>query len=64
MNLGNLFTEAGYKVIESKTYIHKWPPHYQKIAKTFGKSIFNLICKIYGNIETTSVQVRVLAEKV
>lgn len=25
MSLGNLFTEAGFSVIESKPYIHKWP---------------------------------------
>ena len=63
MNFGNLFTEAGYKVIESKSFIHKWPPHYMKIAKFFGKNGFNLICRIYGDIETSNVQVRVVAER-
>jgi SAM-dependent methyltransferase len=65
MNIGNLFTAAGYKVIESKTLHHYWPPFYQKIAKIFGKLIFNLICRIYGNILSRySSQVRVVAEKV
>lgn len=64
MNLGNLFTEAGYKVIESKPFIHKWPAHYHKIAKIFGKSMFNLICRIYGHVENSWFQVRVVAEKV
>ena len=64
LNLGNLFTEAGYNVIESKAYIHKWPPFYQKIAKTFGERTFNLICRMYGHIETSWFQVRVVAEKV
>lgn len=63
MNLGNLFTEAGYKIIESKAFIHKWPPHYSKIAKLFGKSIFNLTCRIYGRMSRSLFQVRVVAEK-
>lgn len=63
MNLGNLFVEAGYAVIESKTYIHKWPPFHQQIARIFGKHIFNLICRIYGRIETSWYQIRIIAEK-
>ncbi|MES2621386.1 MAG: class I SAM-dependent methyltransferase [Bacteroidota bacterium] len=64
MNLGNLFTEAGYKVIESKSFIHKWPPYYHTIAVRLGKRLFNLACRIYGHIETSWYQVRVVAEKV
>jgi SAM-dependent methyltransferase len=64
MTLGNLFTEAGYKVLESKVFIHRWPPFYYEITKIFGKRIFNLICIIYGYIRRHSCyQVRVIAEK-
>jgi len=63
MCLGNLFTEAGFKVLESKPFIHKWPPKYNLIAKIYGKKIFNFFCRIYGRIETSWYQVRVIAEK-
>lgn len=61
MNLGNLFTEAGYHVLESKSFIHKWPPFYSIVAKIFGKVIFNFICKIYGHIRSSTVQCRIVA---
>lgn len=64
MNLGNLFTEAGYKVVESKAFIHKWPPYYYKISKIFGKKIFHFICRIYARIETSWYQTKVVAIKV
>lgn len=61
-NLGNLFTEAGYKVEYSRPYIHKWPPHHDKIAK-LGWPIFNLCCRLYGRIERSWFQVEVRAKK-
>jgi SAM-dependent methyltransferase len=65
MNLGNLFTEAGFKVSESIRFTHRWPPYYQKIAKIFGKSIFNLICRMYGFwMRNVCAQSRVIAQKV
>jgi len=63
MCIGNLFNEAGFKVLESKAYKHKWPRYYDKIAKIFGRSIFNIVCKMYARWETTWFQVRVVAEK-
>jgi len=62
MGIGNLFTVAGFSVIEVKPYIHKWPPHYMKIAK-LGRKIFDLVCKIYGQYERTWFQIRIVAEK-
>ena len=41
MNIGNLFVEAGYDVVFSKPYIHKWPPLYKYWQKIFGWTIFN-----------------------
>jgi len=63
MSLGNLFNEAGFDVIESKAYRHRWPPFYTSIAKIFGRSVFNLVCRMYARLWTTSYQVRVVARK-
>jgi len=63
MCIGNLFTEAGFVVIESEPYIHKWPPNYRFIARFGGRSIFNIACRIYGRVERSWFQVRVIAEK-
>ena len=30
MCIGNLFSQAGFNVISSKTYYHKWPPYFYK----------------------------------
>lgn len=61
MCLGNLFTEAGFSVIESKPFIHKWPPNYRLVARLLGKTLFNIICRIYGRMERSWFQVRVVA---
>ena len=63
MCIGNLFTEAGFSVIESKPYIHKWPPKYRAIAKLGGRGLFELACRIYGRLERSWFQVRIVAEK-
>jgi len=62
MCIGNLFTLAGFKVIKSVPYIHKWPPRYKRIAK-FGKNIFDIACRLYGRYERTWFQVHIVAEK-
>jgi SAM-dependent methyltransferase len=64
MCIGNLFVLAGFSVIESKSYIHKWPPHYRKIAKIGGRKIFDIACRIYGQIERKWFQVEIVAEKI
>jgi SAM-dependent methyltransferase len=63
MCIGNLFSEAGFSVLESKPYIHKWPPKYRLIARLGGRMLFDLACRIYGRLERTWFQVRVIAEK-
>ncbi len=63
MCIGNLFTEAGFSVIESKPYIHKWPPKYKFIARVGGRRLFEIACRIYGRIERSWFQVGVIAEK-
>jgi len=63
MCIGNLFAEAGFSVIESRPYIHKWPPMYKFIAKVGGRRLFDIACRIYGRIERSWFQVRIIAEK-
>jgi len=63
MCAGNLFTQAGFKVLESKPYMHKWPPNYRFIAGLGGRRLFDLVCRIYGRVERSWFQVRVIAQK-
>ncbi len=66
MSMGNIFNEAGFTVIESKPYMHKWPPGIQKFPKFFmgiGRTPFDLMCKLYARLSPSSAQVRVIAEK-
>jgi len=63
MCIGNLFTEAGFSIIESKPYIHKWPPKYRFIARVGGRRLFDIACRVYGRIARSWFQVRVIAEK-
>lgn len=63
MCIGNLFTEAGFSIIESKPYIHKWPPKYRFVARVGGRRLFEVACRIYGQFARSWFQVRVIAEK-
>ena len=63
MNLGHLFTEAGFQVLDSHPFRHKWPRGYQKIVGLFGWSVFHLIARLYDRVDTTWSQVRVIARK-
>ena len=63
MTLGNLLSEAGFQVMESKPYIHKWPPKYKSIARLGGRLLFEMACYLYGRIERTSYQVRAVGIK-
>ncbi len=62
MNLGNLFSEAGYKVDFAAPYVHKWPPYFRQIS-TLGWPVFNLACRIYGRLERSWFQVEIKAKK-
>lgn len=63
MCAGNLFKLAGFKVVESKPYIHKWPPHYILIRRVLGERLFHLACQLWARIERTWFQVRIVAIK-
>lgn len=61
MCLGNLFTEAGYTVIESKPLMHKWPAKFQLLARIGGRKVFDLASWLYAHVERSSYQVRIIA---
>jgi SAM-dependent methyltransferase len=63
LSLGNLFQEAGFEIIESKPYIHKWPRGYTKLFMLKQRWLFELCCRIYGQLERSSFQVRIVARK-
>ena len=63
MCMGNMMTEAGYSLVESKPYMHKWPPRYRLIARIGGRSLFEIACRIYGRMERTWFQVRAVGVK-
>lgn len=63
MCIGNLFTEAGFIVEESRPYIHRWPPYSQQIVRLGGRSLFEICCKITGYLTWRWFQVRVVAKK-
>lgn len=63
MNLGNILTAAGFEVIESKPFIHKWFPFHMYFKKIMSWKLFHIFCFIYGRINKKWVQVRAIAKK-
>jgi len=63
MCLGNLFTRAGFSVVECTPFIHKWPPKFALVQKIVGWPLFHLICRMWARIERSWFQVRCVARK-
>ncbi len=71
MSLANLFAEAGFTVVESKAYIHHWPPRFisRLLRSLGGRWLFEAGCRIYGaltylNLTPASCsQIRVVAKR-
>ena len=63
MNLGNLATKAGYVVETCEVVHHRFPPGALLFEKYLGKSVFHLLCRVWGLISRSVVQVRVVAVK-
>jgi SAM-dependent methyltransferase len=63
MNLGNLFTKAGYKVIKVEEIHHRFPPYSHQLVRLLGERLFYGVSRIYGSLRRKMTQVRVVAEK-
>lgn len=71
MSAANLFSEAGFEVVESKIYLHFWPPRLipRLLRAIGGRSLFELGCRAYGVMTylnltpAVSSQVRVVAKR-
>lgn len=71
LSAANLFAEAGFRVHESKAYLHVWPPSFvpRLLRKLGGRWLFDLGCRIYGaltylNLTPTPVsQIRIIATR-
>jgi SAM-dependent methyltransferase len=61
-SIGNLAKAAGFSVIHSRPYVHKWPPKSHIFAK-MGRPVFNAAARIWGQIDRRWFQVELLAEK-
>ncbi len=63
MCFGNLFSRAGFEIVESRPFFHKWPPYYQTIQRIFGWRGFHAIARIYAHLARHFIQVRCVARK-
>lgn len=63
MCLGNLFSEAGFSVVEVRPYFHKWPPRHRFLARVGGALLFHTACRVYARINRRWSQVRIVAKK-
>ena len=71
MSLANLFAEAGFTVVESKPYIHYWPPRFipRLLRSVGGRGLFEVGCRIYGTLTYLNLsparfsQIRVVAKR-
>jgi len=63
MNLGNLFSHVGFKVLEVKEIKHRWPPKYVQLRSILGQNGFDIACRIYGTLNNRISQLRIIAEK-
>lgn len=60
MNLGNLLQLSGFKNIKASSLLHKWPPFWHIIQRTFGWTIFHFLCYMYGNLNLYWSQTKVV----
>jgi SAM-dependent methyltransferase len=71
MSAANLFAEAGFKVLESKAYIHTWPPRFvpRLLRRLGGRWAFEAGCRAYGALTylglspAVTSQIRVVAQR-
>lgn len=63
MTLGNLLTEAGFSVRESKAFVHKWPMGWRRFQTLYRRNrwLFDLLSRIRGQMARQYSQVRAVA---
>jgi len=62
-SLGNLVKAAGFEVVVSRPYIHKWPPRIAPQVAKLGRPAFNLASRIWGRIDRRWFQIEVIAKR-
>jgi SAM-dependent methyltransferase len=60
---GNLFRRAGFEVLESRPYIHRWPPGSRQLQRWLGWPTWHVLARIYGLLYLPVTQVRAVARK-
>jgi len=63
LNLGNLFSAAGFDVKESIEIIHRWPPDYLRVWAKHGPKSFHQKAVKFGAKNRELSQCRVVAKK-
>ncbi|MGA7854606.1 MAG: class I SAM-dependent methyltransferase [Candidatus Acidiferrales bacterium] len=71
MSAANLFADAGFRVHESKAYVHIWPPKFipRLLRSVGGRPLFELGCRLYGFLTywnlspAVTSQIRIVAQR-
>ena len=63
MNLGNLFAACGFEIERVEEVKHKYLPYMRRILPIVGKSLFHVLCLLYGRLNRRVSQVRIIAHK-
>ena len=60
---GNLFRRAGFAVVESRPFVHRWPPGFVSLQKLLGWPLWHLAARVYGALYLPMIQVRTVGRK-
>jgi len=63
-NLGNILYTVGFKVLETKPFLHKWFPYRYRIKNYMSWPIFHFLCRIWWRFDNSWYQIRAIAMKV
>ena len=62
-NLGNILKVCGFKVIETKPFIHKWIPYRYRLKKYISWPIFHVLCRLWARFDNKWQQAIAIAKK-
>ncbi len=62
LTLGNLFSSAGYKVLNVQAIQHMWPANYEEVFLKYGEQQFHNICH-QNAVQNNNYQIRIVAER-